>query len=326
MATLVTGGTGFVGPNIVRVLAEKGHDVVSLDISPPDDLVRRYLAPWKDKVTWEQADILDMTALERVASDHRLDKVVHAAVYTAVREDIEKADSRRIIDINLNGTVNLLEMARQAGVKRFVYVSSGGVYGEGRSPGEPLKEDMPLDPRSLYGATKYASELIIRRYGDLHGMETASGRLSGPYGPMERTTGHRAVMSMMYDWTGKAVRGEPIQVQPRPSSGDLTYALDIAGGLAALLDAPALNHSVYNVSRGIMVTLGELVEAFREAVPGIQFIEPVSKEAETGGVGTGRGPMDTTRLREDTGFKPQYDIVAGVKDYIQWRRDFGFLQ
>ena len=138
---------------------------------------------------------------------------------------------------------------------------------------------------------------------------------------MERVTGHRAVMSMMYDWTGKAVRGEPIKIEPRHSSGDLTYVLDLAAGIIGLLDAPRLNHSFYNVSRGIMVTMGQIVEAFRQAVPDVQFLDPLP---ESGGIGTGRGPADNTRLRQDTSFEPRYDPVAGIRHYIEWRRQYGF--
>ena len=326
MAILVTGGTGFIGSNIVKVLAQKGHQVVSLDIAPPDDLARRYLEPLADRVAWVQADILDVASLEKVAADHRLDKIVHAAVYTATREDIEKANSKRIVDINVGGTVNLLELARRAQVKRFLYVSSGGVYGEGRSPDEHLREDTPPQPRSLYSATKYASELVTRRYGDLHGMEAASVRISGPYGPMERVTGHRAVMSFMYHWTGQATRGEPIKLMPRGTSGDLTYVLDIADGIAAVLEAPALHYSVYNLSAGRMVSLAEMISAFREVVPDVKIAEPAPGQPLATGMGYGRGPLDTTRIREDVGFVPQYDPVTGIKEYIKWRRAYGFFE
>ena len=97
--------------------------------------------------------------------------------------------------------------------------------------------------------------------------------------------------------------------------------LDLAAGIIGLLDAPWLNHSFYNVSRGIMVTMDQIVEAFRQAVPDVQFIDPPSG---SGGIGTGRGPADNTRLRQDAGFEPQYDPAAGIRHYIEWRRHYGF--
>ncbi|MBI4200679.1 MAG: SDR family NAD(P)-dependent oxidoreductase [Chloroflexi bacterium] len=325
MATLVTGGNGFIGSNVVKLLAERGHQVISLDIAEPDNLVHRYLEPLIYRVVWVQADILDAAALERAVTGYRLDRIVHAAVYTAVQEDLERAESRRIIDINLVGTANLLEVARKSSARRFVYISSGGVYGTGRSPSEPLKEDTPLDPDSLYGITKYASELITRRYGALHRLETASIRLSGPYGPMERVTGHRAAMSSMYHWTAQAVRGEPVEIAPRGTSGDLTYVLDIANGIATILDAPALHYRVYNLSSGRIVSLGELREAFRAAVPAVKIALPSPGREDATGFGYGRGPLDTTRIRTDLGFAPRYDLASGVREYINWRRANEFL-
>ena len=106
MATIVTGGTGFVASNVVRELASSGHEVVSIDIKAPDDMVRRYVEPWASNVTWATADILDPDALERAVDGHDITKIVHAAVYTAIRDDIERDDSRRIVDINVAGTAN----------------------------------------------------------------------------------------------------------------------------------------------------------------------------------------------------------------------------
>ena len=246
METVVTGGTGFVGSNIVRELAQRGHRVISLDVVEPDDLVRRYVEPWADLVTWVQGDILDSATLMQELGTRQVNKIVHAAVYTGIREDIEREDSRRIIDINLAGTANMLEVASELSVDRFVYVSSGGVY-EGTEPVDGvLREDSPLRPRQLYNVTKYASELLTQRYGELHGFETACVRLGGPYGPMERVTGHRAVMSMMHEWTRRAVREEPIEAVSE-GTWDLTYVLDIAAGVTTVLDAPSLSQTEAHV-------------------------------------------------------------------------------
>ena len=323
MATLVTGGTGFVGCNVVKVLAQCGHDVVSLDIAPPDDMVYKYLDPWKSKVAWVQADILDGETLEDVAASHDIQKIVHAAVYTGTRPDIEKMDSHRVVDINTRGTLNLLDLARRLSVKRFLYVSSGGVYAGKRLANQPLMEDMPLFPINLYDITKYACEMLTKRYGDLHGFGTVSVRLSAPYGPMERVTGHRAVMSLVYDWTGRALRGEAIDFSRITPDRDFTYVLDTATAICTVLDAPALNHNIYNIGRGRKVSLSEMTTAMKRVYPTVKFTETEAATEQTQAPKYGRGPMDISRLRE-LGYVPEHDIEAGLREYIEWRKEFSF--
>ena len=254
MVTLVTGGTGFVGANIVRDLARNGHQVVSFDINGPDHLLQDFLGGDASTVTFVQGDIVDRKSVETLGQNHRLEKIVHAAVYTVNREALEIERSRDVVAINLEGTANLLELARTQRVSRFVYVSSGAAYGAALPGDQTLNEETPPAPENLYGITKFASEMITRRYGELHGISTASVRLSTPYGPMERVTGHRAVMSVFYDWTGRAVRGEPITAEDMDQGRDYIYVADIADGIRAVLDAQALPHGLYNLTTGIWLT------------------------------------------------------------------------
>ncbi len=212
MATLVTGGTGFVGANILKDLASNGHQVISFDINGLDQLLRDFIGAGtgeaSPQVTYIQGDIVDRTSVERLGNEHSIDKIVHAAVYTVNRVALETDRSRDVVAINIEGTANLLELARTQQVPRFVYVSSGAVYGSALPGDQTLNEDTPPAPQDLYGITKFASEMITRRYGELHGISTASVRLSTPYGPMERITGHRAVMVgvLRLDRTGGAGR------------------------------------------------------------------------------------------------------------------------
>jgi len=213
LATLVTGGTGFVGANIVRALAQAGHQVVSLDVVPADDLVRRFVEPWSPAVTWLEGDILDSEALNRAGDAASVDLTVHNTAYTPCGE-IERDEARRVVEINLQGTLNVLEVGRRVGVRRFIYVSSAGVYGELPPPSRPIGEDQPLRPQGVYGITKYASESLTQRYGELYGFEAASLRLAQNWGPMERVTPYRSRMSLPYQWVGSALRGEPIDTSP----------------------------------------------------------------------------------------------------------------
>ena len=175
-----------------------------------------------------------------------------------------------------------------------------------------------MPPSSTYSVSKYASELLTSRYSHLHGFSAVSVRLGGPYGPMERPTGHRAVMSMLYQMTGRAVRGEPLQA-PASAVWSFTHALDLAAGIALALDHPAPSHEVYNLASGESCTTEELLDAFRDAVPGVRF-EGNGFESRASSYGV----TDVTRIKEDLDFQPQFDIASGLKHYIDWRREFGY--
>ena len=331
MSTLVTGGTGFVGANIVRELARAGHEVVSYDISSADDLVRQFVADWEGAITFVQGDIRDGEAVSALANGFGIDKIIHAATYTVNQHELEVERGRDVVGINVEGLANVLELARIASVRRFLYVSSGAAYGTAGGTDQTYSEDMPVSPEVMYAVTKYAGELITRRYGALHGFTTVSVRLSTPYGPMERVTGHRAVMSALYQWTGQIARGEPLSVQGEsfdPEDGrDYTYSVDTARGLQAILDAPELPHDLYNLTTGVWITYREILEALAELAPG-------SAPAPAAGGGEAaararesvpsRGPLSGHRLRQDLGWRPDYDLRAALVDYLQWRRDTGF--
>lgn len=329
MATLVTGGTGFIGVNLVRALARAGHQVVSLDLNPPDKLVRDFLAREAHQVTFVQGDILDPAGLERLVPAYFIDKVVHAAVFTGIRPDIEASQGGQMADINLSGTVNLLELARLLGPVRFVYVSSRAVYGPVTPPGGVLHEDTPVSPANLYGITKYASELLTRRYGEVHGFSTASVRLSSPYGPMERVTGHRAVMSVFRNWTDRVGRGEPIQEVDLASGRDYTYVTDAVEGIRAVLDAPELGHGVYNVGTGIWLTGADILFQLKKLSPNLSTVNVPEKEEGTGFLATSGEttprPMDVQRIWKDLGWTTSYDLAAGLAHYLRWRHEAEFL-
>lgn len=325
MATLVTGGTGFVGANIVKELARAGHQVVAHDLNAPDQLIEDYIGEDAPRVTFVQGDILDRAAVERLGVDHSIDKIVHAAVYTVNRVELEIRRSRDVIDINIEGTANLLELARTLQVGRFIYVSSGAVYGSAGVGDQTLNEDTPPAPQNLYGISKYASELLTRRYGELHQFSTATVRLSTPYGPMERVTGHRAVMSVFCEWTGQVSRGEPIRAENLNDGRDYTYVTDIAAGIRTVLDATVLPHSVYNVTAGVWVTFREILDQLAQLSPSTQVEEVVPAGGQSQDGGPSRGPLSGHRLLHDFRWTPKYSLRDGLEEYLQWRRDAPFL-
>ncbi|MBM3925250.1 MAG: NAD(P)-dependent oxidoreductase [SAR202 cluster bacterium] len=324
MATLVTGGVGFAGSNIVRALAQSGHEVVSLDVAPVDALAKRYLEPWKGRVRWLEGDILDRKGLDELASKHKFDKVVHAAAFTGSRPETEKLNGQRILDINITGTVNIVEMARKAGVRRFLYVGTAGVYTGPRSHKDVLKEDVKLFPDSFYGISKLASEMIVGKYGQVHGFETVGVRMTSLYGPMERVSGHRSNLSLPTQWTRAAIRGEAVDMSLTSQDRDFIYAPDAAKAIQTVLDAPASKHkhgaySVYNVGRGLRVSSDEMLEAMKKAWPKVTFTgaKPAPEEDLR------RALVDTGRLRE-LGYTPEHSIVQGLTAYMKWRTEFSY--
>ena len=353
MATLVTGGTGFVGSNIVKALAERGHEVVCFDLIAPDALFRKYLEPWAERVTSVQGDILNAGHLQHAAAQQPINKIVHAAVFTPSRaSNLETDRSRDIVGINIEGTANLLDLARRLTLDRFLYVSSEAVYGETPTGVELVYEDAPLEPRNLYAVSKYASELLTRRYGELHGFQTASVRLSYPYGPMERATGHRSSMSLIYKLTGNVVRGEwatlPLvlarswmvaapRAETTPSWATLPLVLahrgwrphpgprlHLRGRRCHWYWPPSLPHDVYNVSAGRPITLDAVIDALRELRPSLPVIDAPSEDFLSTRPEQPQAVRDVSRIKEDLGYTPSYDIAAGLKAYLEWREDFPF--
>ena len=318
MTTLVTGGTGFVASNIVRMLAKQGEQVVAFDIAPPSDLLLTYIKPWANKVTFIQGDILNRIDLE-MTHEHGITKIVHAAVFTGILPHIEAGRSKDIVDINMMGTTNVLELASLLSVKRFIYVSSGSVYGDDHPDPVVTEASIPR-PHSLYAVTKYASELVTRRYGELHNFPTVSVRLGSPFGPMEQVTGHRANQSLLKEWTGNIVRGLPIKVGDQSVERSFTYVLDIAGGICAVVNAPSLSYDLYNVSTGDKTSLMQIIEVLRELHPDLEVLDRV----DVGPPPHGGKFMKSERLITDLGFCPQYDLRSALIEYLDWRRTNNF--
>lgn len=335
MTVLVTGGNGFVMSNFALRWAQSdpAERVIVLDSAAPDQAAQRFFSPVADRIRWIEASILEPSRWAGQIACDEITYVVHGATLTphpyraddgSIR-DPEREGSRRILDVNIMGTVEVLEWVRSLrNLRRFLYVSTGSVYGdEGpRTENAPLPEMGYVDPTTLYGISKFASELVVQRYGQLFGLPVVSVRLSSVYGPMDRETPSRHVRSVPWLVTHLALSGEELRVSAHDGVGDWIHAEDVAEAITRLLRAPSLLHTVYNVAHGRAETIQTLLEITAEKVA--FTARPSSKNDANVVCDPGRrqgqwGAYDISRLRDELGWTPA-PLRQRMHDYIDWLR------
>ena len=335
MTLLVTGATGFVMSVIGRhwLDADPGARLVVLDSSPLDATAQRYFAPVMKRMTVVTADVTRPESWRGTLAGHDITHIVHGATITPIsrgsaseaKREPEAESPARIVDVNIMGTVEVLEWARTLpDLKRFIYVSSGAVYkhhGPDR-PGEPLPEDGYVMPRRLYGISKLASELITERYGDLFGLSTASVRLSSVYGTMDRVTPSRNMHHPPNRIAHMAVEGvKRVRVNTLDAVGDYIHSEDVARAIVGLLRAPRLGYCVYNVACGATATLGEIIGWAAEKAPGFvaQVVPPEQADILADPLLRDGmwGAYDTSRIFADTGWKPR-PMREALHAYMEW--------
>lgn len=320
MTTLVTGGNGWLPSHGVRRLARAGETVVSYDLMEPDAYLHEFLGEDAARVVFETGDITDQERLRTVAMRHGVTNIISAAAITP-RVEREQREPSRIIEVNLGGVVNALEVARELpNFRRFVYVSSCAVFGDVPDVGE-LNEDSPANSTNLYGITKLAGERVALRYGELFGLDVIAIRPSNVYGPMERITPGYAGATELREMLRIHYSGQPITVNSLEGPyRDWTYVEDVAEGIerAWSIEGP-LERRVFIVSSGEQQSVGEVLAAFRQNLPDLEYKVVSKDEANFPVSGGGPGPLPSNRrAREELGWEPHTSFADGMREYLQW--------
>jgi UDP-glucose 4-epimerase len=335
MTLLVTGATGFVMSVLGRrwLSSAPAARLVVLDAAAPDAAAQRYFAPFRERLSVVVADVTQPESWRAALAPHTVTHIVHGATITPIsrgtaseaKREPEAENPSRIIDVNVMGTVAVLEWARTLpGLERFLYVSSGAVYkhhGPDR-PGEPLPEDGYVMPRRLYGISKLASELITERYGDLFDLSTASVRPSSVYGPMDRVTASRNMHHVPHRIARMALDGvKRVRVNTLDAVGDYIHAQDVADAIISLLRAPRLRYSTYNVACGTTASIREMVGWVAEKVPGFSAEIVPPEQADILQDPTLRegmwGAYDVSRISGETGWRPR-PMREALHAYMDW--------
>lgn len=334
MTLLVTGGTGFVMSVLARswLDIDPGQRVVILDRAGLDAMAQSYFAPMRERLTLITADICDPSSWTAALEPHDITHIVHGATITpisrgtaaAAKLQPEAADPGRIVDVNLMGTVHMLDWARQhPTLQRFIYVSSGSVYRH-HGPdwkGEPLPEDGYVAPLTLYGISKFACEMIVNRYADLFGLSALSVRLASVYGPMDRATESRNFRHVPNRVAHMALTGETIRPNSLEALGDYILSSDVARAIIALLQAPSLRYRHYNIGSGVATTIGDFIGWAKERVPGLRCeISPTESAniiQDTALKDGMWGVYDTARIERDTSWRAP-PVKQGFLSYMEW--------
>jgi len=267
-------------------------------------------------------DVKDVGMLNRVLREFEIRRVIHAAAITPGTER-EAREPREIVDVNVCGTINLLDACKNAGCKRFIYVSSGVAYGKAHDDGGVLREDLSAPrPDNINGITKFAAEQIALRLGALWNLQVVCVRVGTVCGPWEFDTGVRDLVSVQLQVAKLAIRGESALVPASESWRDWIYSRDVATGLVAVLKARSPRYTMYHLSAGCdwHGSFIDWCETLRKAFP--KFSWRVVASGEQPNVSfprdRDRTPMDIGRIVDDIGFKPRFGSREAYADYVEW--------
>ena len=311
---LITGGAGFIGLHTARALLEKGHDVILVDRQPlrvPD-----FLVPHMDtRVKSYEGDILNLPFLYEIIREHRVESIIHAAVIIAAGDHFYEA-----LKVNLQGTVDIMEAARIFGLRRVTYLSSIAVY-------LPLKdvphlhENMDLPPLSSdpISMAKKAGEQICLLYENEYRLSCPIIRMPLVWGPLYR--GERSPLANMIKNVLSSKPSEFSHIYGKAKNVYL-YVEDAAKAIGLVHLTPSLKHRIYNVSDGGVHSLMDFAMEIRKLVPEatIQLGEREPDEDRKSMIEKDLPPMSIERIKDELGFKPDYDLNRGVAAYMDWAR------
>jgi UDP-glucuronate 4-epimerase len=310
---LVTGGAGFIGSHLCERLVSLGHAVAALDDfndSYDPLLKRRNIERLLEANTFflVEGDTRDLPGLADAMRRFRPTVVVHLAARAGVRESI--SNPGLYVDVNVQGTLNVLETSLRAGVSRVIFASSSSVYGDAALP--PFKEDTGADePISPYGATKRAGELLCHTYHHLYRMDVTCLRFFSVYGPRQRPD------MALFKFASHLARGWKIPMfGDGTTKRDYTYVSDIVEGIVRAIDRCRGFH-VYNLGDSRPVELRALIELVSKCFGRRVEIEELPLQP---------GDMkvtcaDISRARTELGYEPRVAIEDGVRAFVDWYRE-----
>jgi UDP-glucuronate 4-epimerase len=311
---LVTGGAGFIGSHLVDHLLRTDATQITIvddfnDFYEPGIKRANIREHLKDpRYTLVEADIRDRAALETIFNRHNFDCIVHLAARAGVRPSL--SEPQLYTETNINGTVNLLELARQHNIKQFVFGSSSSVYGINAKV--PFSEDDPIrQPISPYAATKAAGELLCHTYSQLYGLRCVCLRFFTVYGPRQRPD------LAIHKFAKLITQNKPIPVFGDGSTRrDYTYVDDIIDGVVAAIHYDKSDYEVFNLGESRTVELRELISLLEKELDAHAVIN--RQPPQPGDVP--QTFADITRARKLLGYNPQTQIEEGVRRFVDWFR------
>jgi UDP-glucose 4-epimerase len=303
LKVLVTGGAGFIGSHVAEAYAAAGHDVVVVD-----DLSTGKADNLPAAIPVRQLDIRSPELAQVIAAE-RPDVVNHHAAQISVNFSVR--EPRLDAEVNISGSLNVIDACVRQGVKKLIYISSGGAaVGEPRYL--PVDEAHPVDPLSPYGVSKHTVEHYLFLYRQIHGLDYTVLRYPNVYGPRQDPLGEAGVVAI---FIGQMLRGEPTRINGSgEQERDFIHVSDLARANVLALGAAA--GTMYNTGTGIGTSVNQIWENLAKALDYRQAA--VHGPALPGEVF--KIYLDSSRVERDLGWRPQMTLAEGLRDTANWFR------
>jgi nucleoside-diphosphate-sugar epimerase len=302
MRALVTGGAGFIGSNVCRLLRENGHEVVVVDSLLSGHRVNLNFDP---EIQFIEGDIRDRALMDRAIEG--VDSVFHLAASVGNKRSIDEPVLDA--DINAMGTITLMEAARKAGVRRVVVSSSAGIFGELKKL--PIAEDHPIEPDTPYGSSKLFKEKFALSYSKLYGIGVVALRYFNVFGINQRFDAYGNVIPI---FAYKMLRGEPVTIfGDGEQTRDFVNVKDVAMANYKASLATGVS-GAFNLGSGTRISINHLVHLLQEA-SGVKA-DVVYAAPRPGDVRDSLA--DVSAARSQLGYNPTVEFESGLREYMTW--------